>query len=67
MKTKRIAILAVIFGMALSVSAQEVVESKYGADSANCVTKLSVYREYYKQWEAAKFAPESVNGEMITA
>jgi tetratricopeptide (TPR) repeat protein len=67
MKTKRIAILAVIFGMALSVSAQEVVESKYGADSANCVTKLSVYREYYKQWEAAKFAPESVNGEMMTA
>ena len=67
MKTKRIAILAVIFGMALSVSAQEVIESKYGADSANCVTKLSVYREYYKQWEAAKFAPESVNGEMITA
>ena len=67
MKTKRIAILAVIFGMALSVSAQEVVESKYGADSANCVTKLSVYREYYKQWEAAKFAPETVNGEMITA
>ena len=67
MKTKRIAILAVILGMALSVSAQEVVESKYGADSANCVTKLSVYREYYKQWEAAKFAPESVNAEMISA
>ena len=67
MKTKRIAILAVIFGMALSVSAQDVTESKYGADSANCVTKLSIYREYYKQWEAAKFAPESVNGEMISA
>ena len=67
MKTKRIAILAVIFGIALSVSAQEVTESKYGADSANCVTKLSVYREYYKQWEAAKFAPETVNNEMISA
>lgn len=67
MKTKRIAILAVILGMAFSVSAQEVTESKYGADSANCVTRLSVYREYYKQWEAAKFAPEAVNGEMISA
>lgn len=67
MKTKRFAILAVILGMAVSVFAQDVVESKYGADSANCVTKLSVYREYYKQWEAAKFAPESVNGEMISA
>ena len=67
MKTKRIAILAVVLGMALGVSAQMVTESKYGADSANCVTKLSVYREYYKQWEAAKFAPESANGEMISA
>lgn len=67
MKTKRFAILAVIIGMAVSVSAQDVVESKYGADSANCVTKLSIYREYYKQWEAAKFAPESVSGEMISA
>ena len=64
---KRFAILAVIFGMALSVSAQEVTESKYGADSANCVNKLSIYREYYKQWEAAKFAPESINAEMISA
>ena len=53
--------------MAVSVFAQDVVESKYGADSANCVTKLSVYREYYKQWEAAKFAPETVNNEMISA
>jgi len=63
---KRFAILAIIIGMAMSVTAQDV-ESKYGIDSANCVTKLSVYREYYKQWEAAKFAPEAANGEMISA
>ena len=68
MKTKRFAILAVILGIAFSVSAQDVTnEPKYGVDSANCVTKLSIYREYYKQWEAAKFAPESVSGEMISA
>ena len=68
MKTKRFAILAVILGIAFSVSAQDVMnEPKYGADSANCVTKLSIYREYYKQWEAAKFAPESVSKEMISA
>ena len=67
MKTRRFAILAVIIGMAVSVSAQDVVESKYGADSVNCVTKLSIYREYFKQWEAAKFAPESVSKEMIDA
>ena len=64
---KRFAILAIMIGMAVSVTAQNLVESKYGADSANCVTKLSVYREYYKQWEAAKFAPEAVSGEMISA
>ena len=68
MKTRRFAILAVILGIAFSVSAQDVMnEPKYGADSANCVTKLSIYREYYKQWEAAKFAPESVSNEMISA
>ena len=68
MKTRRFAILAVILGIAFSVSAQDVTnEPKYGADSANCVTKLSIYREYYKQWEAAKFAPDAVSGEMISA
>lgn len=68
MKTRSIFILAVIFGMALSVSAQDFeTPSKYGADSVNCVTKLSIYREYYKQWEAAKFNPEAVSPEMVSA
>jgi len=68
MKTKRFAILAIMIGMVISVSAQDFSnEPKYGVDSANCVTKLSIYREYYKQWEAAKFAPESVSNEMISA
>ncbi len=68
MKTRRIVLLAVALGMALSVSAQDPAsESKYGADSVNCVTKLSIYREYYKQWEAAKFAADAVSAEMISA
>ena len=67
MKTKRFVLIAVMIGMAMSVSAQEVKESKYGADSVACVTNLSTYREYYKQWEAAKFAPESISMEMVTA
>ena len=66
MKTNRIVLIAVMIGMAMSVSAQDA-GSKYGADSVACVTNLSMYREYYKQWEAAKFAPETANGEMITA
>ena len=68
MKTKSLLILAVILEIAAGVSAQDLTsQSKYGADSVNCVTKLSIYREYYKQWEAAKFAPESVSSEMISA
>ena len=66
MKTKRFVLIAVLIGMAMSVSAQDA-GSKYGADSVACVTNLSMYREYYKQWEASKFAPESANGEMISA
>ena len=67
MKTKRFVLIAVMIGMAMSVSAQEASESKYGADSVACVTNLSTYREYFKQWEAAKYAPESISMEMVTA
>jgi len=66
MKTKRFVLIAVMIGMAMSVSAQDA-GSKYGADSVACVTNLSMYREYYKQWEASKFAPDAANGEMIAA
>ena len=67
MKTRRFVLIAVLFGMAMSVSAQEATESKYGTDSVACVTNLSTYREYFKQWESAKFAPESISQEMVTA
>ncbi len=67
MKTKRFVLIAIVFGMAMSVSAQEANESKYGADSVACVTNISMYREYFKQWEAAKFAPEAFSQEMVGA
>ena len=67
MKTKRIVLIAAMIGMAMSVMAQEATESKYGTDSVACVTNLSTYREYFKQWEAAKYAPESISMEMVTA
>ena len=54
--------------MAFSVSAQDLATTaKYGVDSVNCVTKISIYREYYKQWEAAKFSPDAASKEMISA
>ena len=66
MKTNRFVLIAVMIGMAMSVNAQDK-ESKYGADSVACVTNMSIYGEAYKQWEAAKFAPESFSKEMVNA
>ena len=67
MKTNRFVLIAVIIGMAMSVNAQDSKESKYGTDSVACVTNLSMYREYFKQWEAAKYAPEAFSDEMVAA
>ena len=67
MKTKRFLMIAVMIGMAMSATAQEASESKYGNDSVACVTNLSIYSEAYKQWEASKFAPESISMEMVKA
>ena len=33
----------------ITFSASAVVESKFGEDSVNCVTNISLYREYVKQ------------------
>ncbi len=67
MKTKKIVLMAVLIGMASSVFAQNVDGPKYGADSVSCVTNLSMYREYYKQWEASKFSKDAFNMEMVSA
>ncbi len=34
---------------------------KYGEDSVKCVTNLSLYREFYKQWRASEFTSSTVN------
>lgn len=67
MKTRKVMMLAVLFGMAFSASAQNVEGPKYGNDSVACVTSLSTYREYFKQWEAAKYSKDAVSMEMINA
>jgi hypothetical protein len=33
-----------------------VAGSKYGSDSATCVTNLSLYREFFNQWKAGKYS-----------
>lgn len=36
-------------------------ESKYGQDSATCVMKLSLYREFYKQWKKNGYKGPTIN------
>jgi len=35
--------------------------TKYGSDSATCVVKFSLYREFYKQWKASKYKNSSID------
>ena len=67
MKTRKVMLLAVMFGMAVNVSAQNVDAPKYGLDSVASVTNQSTYREYFKQWEASKFAKDAISMEMVSA
>ena len=67
MKTRKVMLLAVMFGMAVSVSAQNVDAPKYGNDSVASVTNQSTYREYFKQWEAAKYSKDAISMEMVSA
>ena len=39
-------------------------DGKYGDDSVTCITNLSLYREYYKQWKSSGYKSESVNDAM---
>lgn len=68
MKTKKFAILAIMIGMVISVSAQDVVnEPKFGTDSVACVRNISIYTGDFKQWKEAGYAPDVVRPEMIAA
>ena len=67
MKTNRLVMIAVLIGMAMSVSAQESSGSKYGADSLTCIQNISLYTGDFKQWKESDYSPESVRPEMIAA
>ncbi len=36
-------------------------EPKYGQDSIQCLTNLSLYREFFKQWKKSTYRSEAVN------
>lgn len=74
MKTKFLAVVLILF-MGVSVFAVDRTEKtleindlsfvygdgKYGEDSVACITNLSLYREYFKQWKASGYKSEAVN------
>jgi TolA-binding protein/ASC-1-like (ASCH) protein len=50
-----------LFAMMLPASLLAQDESRFGADSATCVEKLSLYREFYKQWKGSRYQNTAVN------
>jgi len=62
MKLKALTLLIGIGLAFVSLAGNPVIDnqpqddgSKYGADSATCVMKLSLYREFYKQWKGSNY------------
>lgn len=41
----------------LQITTQNVIP-KYGKDSVKCITNISLYREFYKQWQKSKYKNE---------
>lgn len=73
MKTKiLVAVLMLFFGVSVfAADRTETIEEinnltltygdgKYGEDSIGCITNLSLYREYFKQWKSTKYKSEAV-------
>ncbi len=40
-------------------------QSKYGTDSVMCITNISLYREYFKQWKSSDYTNSAIN-ELVT-
>lgn len=74
MKTKILAAILMLF-IGVSVLAVDRTEQalktndlsmvygdgKYGEDSVACITNLSLYREYYKQWKSSGYKSEAIH------
>lgn len=56
--------LALLMAITLTFSAKAQTES---TNSDQCNTYISLYREYFKQWEAGKYKADALNPEMIPA
>ncbi len=68
MKLKALTLLISIGLTLASLASNPVIDngpqddgSKYGKDSANCVMKLSLYREFYKQWKGSGYKNTTIN------
>ncbi len=72
MKTKLIIVLAVILLTALSSRAELFKEydrlqqstqdlPRYGEDSVTCVINISLYREFFRQWQASDYTLNMIN------
>jgi len=58
--------LLVLSGLILSLFSVDDLnaqtnQSRYGEDSATCVQKISLYREFYKQWKGSGYKSSAIN------
>ena len=58
-------ILAAFIAFTINALAQAQSELEYGSYSINDLANLSIYTEYYRQWERLGFGSESFNPEMV--
>ncbi|NOR86609.1 MAG: tetratricopeptide repeat protein [Bacteroidales bacterium] len=43
----------------------ELPDGKYGEDSIGCITNLSLYREYFKQWKSSRYKSEAIHDAIV--
>lgn len=59
-------IFAIFFGLlmagmpAANTFAQDTESGRYGSDSVTCITNISLYREFFKQWKASDYKSETI-------
>lgn len=54
-------LLSIVTPSSLKAQEDKTKGPRYGQDSATCVMKISLYREFYKQWKSSGYKNEAIN------
>lgn len=67
MKKSKFLSLIICLCLSASMFAQDAEQAETVTNDNRCNEYISLYREYFKQWEAGKYKAEALNPEMIPA